>query len=793
LSRVNTYTGATTISAGTLELDATGTIAASSGVVNSGTFTIAANKTIDSMSGAGATTLGGTLTIGDASNTSSTYTGVMSGAGGLTKAGTGTLTLGGANTYAGTTTVSAGTLAITDASALGSTAAGTTVTAGATLNVNNVALAAEAITLNGTGVGSAGALTGTGAASLAGTVNLASPSTVGTTSAASSLTLNGAVSAPSVLTIAGAGDLTASNAGNDFSAVTVTNAGNVSLRDANDITLNASTMTGGLAIQASGTINVSGAISANGTGDAIVLSGGRFVNSAGAGALTTSAPGARWLVWSTNPNPFGGGTPDNRGGLAYSFKQYNAAFGDPVLGAGNGFLYALAPSITPGLTGTVTRVYDGSTTATLLAGNFTATGAVDGDTVTLSGTGAYDTRNAGTLKTVTATGITASAINGAATVYGYAVSPNTANGAIGEITAAPLMVTAQTDNRVYDGTTSSTAAPVVGALFAGDAVVTAPTQMYDNQNAGINKTLSASGLAINDGNGGNNYTITYVPNATGVITARGVTVTANNVAKIYGDADPAFTFNVGGLGLVGGDTVASVFGGALARAAGENVAGSPYAINQATLAAGDPNYNITTFTPGQFIIMPRPLTIAADNKSMRSGDLLPPFTATYAGFAFLDNSASLTGALAFTTPATIGSPVGAYVITPSGQASGNYTISYVNGTLSVSAYGGVPADVLASINSGGSQLPPPTVSSLPAIPSALLAVQPANPVAESAATALALTVIDALPPPSAGGEVQEQALPSRRGNDQRRVLTGAVNRKVDIINEGVNLPSGVVR
>src|SRR5204862_326281 len=71
LSGVNLYTGATTIGAGsTLALDATGTIAASSGVANAGAFTIAAAKTIDSMTGTGTTALGGTLTIGDASNTS---------------------------------------------------------------------------------------------------------------------------------------------------------------------------------------------------------------------------------------------------------------------------------------------------------------------------------------------------------------------------------------------------------------------------------------------------------------------------------------------------------------------------------------------------------------------------------------------------------------------------------------------------------------------------------------------------------------------------------------------------
>ena len=66
------------------------------------------------MTGAGLTTLGAnTLTIGDASNTSSTYTGVASGTGGLTTGGTGTLTLGGVNLYTGATTIGSGsTLAL---------------------------------------------------------------------------------------------------------------------------------------------------------------------------------------------------------------------------------------------------------------------------------------------------------------------------------------------------------------------------------------------------------------------------------------------------------------------------------------------------------------------------------------------------------------------------------------------------------------------------------------------------------------------------------------------------------
>jgi autotransporter-associated beta strand protein len=67
---------------------------------------------IGSLSGSGIVLLDGhTLTVGS-NNFDTIFSGVMQESGGLTKAGTGTLTLSGANTYSGTTTVTAGTLRI---------------------------------------------------------------------------------------------------------------------------------------------------------------------------------------------------------------------------------------------------------------------------------------------------------------------------------------------------------------------------------------------------------------------------------------------------------------------------------------------------------------------------------------------------------------------------------------------------------------------------------------------------------------------------------------------------------
>lgn len=174
-----------------------------------------------------------TLWVLNAADTA-TVSAPIGGSAGLAKTGSGTLVLGGNNSYTGTTTVGQGTLVAASGNALGSAADPTVVASGATLAIQgNVALP-ENLTLNGTGVGGTqGALRNiSGVNALDGTVNLATGSTLNV--AGGSLSLNGAVTGAGTLTKAGPGTLILAGP-NTYSGDTIVAAGTLQLGAANAI------------------------------------------------------------------------------------------------------------------------------------------------------------------------------------------------------------------------------------------------------------------------------------------------------------------------------------------------------------------------------------------------------------------------------------------------------------------------------------------------------------------------------------------------------------------------------
>ena len=173
---------------------------------------------------------------------------------------------------------------------------------------------------------------------------------------------------------------------------------------------------------------------------------------------------------------------------------------------------------------TNTKGYDGTTSAsdtpTITSGSLAA-----GDTAAFTET--YDTKNVGTGKTLTAAG----SVNDGNGGNNYAVTFVT--NTTGAITARAITVTAATNTKVYDGTTRRRATRRRSPRAAWPRATRRPSRKrYDTKNVGTGKTLTAAG-SVNDGNSGNNYTVTFVTNTTGAITARAITVTAATNTKVY--------------------------------------------------------------------------------------------------------------------------------------------------------------------------------------------------------------------------------------------------------------------
>ena len=150
-------------------------------------------------------------------------------------------------------------------------------------------------------------------------------------------------------------------------------------------------------------------------------------------------------------------------------------------------------------------------------------------------------------------------------------------------------------------------------------------------------------------------------------------------SKVYGAAVPDLTETP--TGFVNGDTD-SLLTGALATKATASSAVGTYAFTLGSLSAGA-NYTLVLAASPTFAITPASLVITASSASITSGQALPVFTASYAGFVHGDTSAGLTTPPTISTTASAGSPAGTYPITASGASSPNYAITYVPGALTV--------------------------------------------------------------------------------------------------------------
>jgi fibronectin-binding autotransporter adhesin len=302
LTGVNTYTGTTTISAGTLQVGnggGTGSLGSGS-VTNNAALAIVRNNTItlaNDISGTGSLTQGGsgttiltgansygtttisagTLQVGNGGTTGSLGTGsvtnnatlafnrtdnfvlsnAIGGTGAVQQNGSNIISINSANSYSGTTTINSGVLRISANEALGTGSGGTVVNSGGQLCLAGVSYTtAEALTLNGNGDGNGALYSIIGTNSYAGLITAASNSTIRNNSS-SSLDLNGGlVKDGTTLTLAGTGTININTTGISGSA-----ANSDLIVDAATVVVNAaSNYNGPTTVQNNGTLVANAAI-----------------------------------------------------------------------------------------------------------------------------------------------------------------------------------------------------------------------------------------------------------------------------------------------------------------------------------------------------------------------------------------------------------------------------------------------------------------------------------------------------------------------------------------------------
>ena len=293
-----------------------------------------------------------------------------------------------------------------------------------------------------------------------------------------------------------------------------------------------------------------------------------------------------------------------------------------------------------------------------------ATGGGSGNPVTFSAQGPCAV--SGNLVSVSGVGtctITAAQAGSAS----YEAAPNVARSFT--INPRAIAVTADAQTKTYgDADPELTYQVTSGSLVDGD-VFSGGVSRSGGENAGSYQ-INQGTLALSA-----NYTLAF-SGAEFTISARPLAISADAKSKTYGEADPALTYTLTSGSLIGTD----VIGGSLERVSGENA--GTYSIHQGTLDAGT-NYTVA-FTAALLTVQPAPLTVTADNQAKVYGASLPPLTLSYAGFVRGDDAATaFSSAATATTTATQASNVGMYTISAGGGVAPNYTITWGDGTLTI--------------------------------------------------------------------------------------------------------------
>lgn len=241
----------------------------------------------------------------------------------------------------------------------------------------------------------------------------------------------------------------------------------------------------------------------------------------------------------------------------------------------------------------------------------------------------------------------------------------TYNTATFTIEAKSASVKADDKSKTYGEANPTLTATVLGTVNGDELDYTLSTS--------ADETSAAGDYPITVSLGSNpNYLVTPTDGNLHV-DAKDLTITADDQEITYGDVDPAFSFQYSG--LVNGDTETDVAPTCSVAGAHDSVGTYPITCS----GASDSDYSIS-YAAGTLTVDAAPLTVTAENKTKVYGADDPALTYTVSGLANGDNESVVTGDLA----RDAGEDIGDYAINQGTVgASGNYDLTFVPGTLSI--------------------------------------------------------------------------------------------------------------
>ena len=519
LSGINSYTGATSVTAGILNIQSNGALAGSSGVTvsdgaalqlqgdistsaatpltlsgsgvssagalenvsgtntYSGLITLGSNTTIGADSGTLALANTGTI-MGSGLNLTLTGAGngslagaIGTGSGSLTKSGAGTWTLSGANTYSGGTTVSNGTLALSGAGTLGATSSALAVNTGGTLNlggtsqtVGNFTGTGGTIAANGVSTLTIGSGNGTGG-NYAGALTNGTGTLALTKTGTGTITLSGANTYTGATTVSGGAlNIQSNGALGNSSGVGVANGaalqltGGITTTNAVNLTLNGSGVSGAGALE-----NVSGI--------------NTYLGLLALGSNATIGSDAGTLILSNTGTITGSG------------------FGLTLAGAGNGTVAGIIG------TGAGALTKNGTGTWTLSSANtYTGATTVNAGTLTYNSVGALSNSSGINLgSTTTAVGLnyagTGGTLSTALNLIGTTGGVTLGNSGTGAITyASSPTFSGAGAKTLFLGNTTDTFGGTIGGIADSSGVTSVTKQGLTNSLWILNGTNSYTGV-----------------------------------------------------------------------------------------------------------------------------------------------------------------------------------------------------------------------------------------------------------------------------------------------------------